>query len=536
MADSNNNTKNNGLFGMVTSLFGKKEGENITEQDEITNKSDAKSKPNSNGAIQSMSNSFEYNWKQYNQSGSGKKVPGNAIKQIRGAAYPPPITPATGSNLGTQSISSDSIKSGSSLSKSVGNGLTESQEERTPTKSNSLSGSFDELKISGPDSDPTPNSSINSSTSSLPITPQQVTPLSRSLNNVNNLNSNSPISTPRLRKFHQMLSQPIIELEALKKVCWNGIPHQHRPMAWRLLLDYLPTNSERRDSALAKKRQEYADLIVNMYNVSEDLRSDYERAVHKQIRTDVPRTNPNVPIFQNAHIQKMLDRVLYIWAIRHPASGYVQGINDLVTPFITVFLSQFVDGDVETADINAIDPQILTNIEADSYWCLSKFIDCIQDHYTIDQPGIQRVLMKLQDLIQRIDRPLYDHMSEIGVHFFQFAFRWVNCLLMRELPLRLTIRLWDTYLCEGQFAPLHTYLCAALLIHFSSEIKQFDFAETITFLQHPPTAEWDATKMEVLLSQAFLWQTLYSNAPSHLKPENTINNSSNSSPVAVRRN
>jgi len=38
----------------------------------------------------------------------------------------------------------------------------------------------------------------------------------------------------------------------------------------------------------------------------------------------------------------MLDRVLYIWAIRHPASGYVQGINDLVTPFITVFLSQFI--------------------------------------------------------------------------------------------------------------------------------------------------------------------------------------------------
>ncbi len=26
-----------------------------------------------------------------------------------------------------------------------------------------------------------------------------------------------------------------------------------------------------------------SDLIVNMYNVSEDLRSDYERAVHKQV-------------------------------------------------------------------------------------------------------------------------------------------------------------------------------------------------------------------------------------------------------------
>jgi len=37
-----------------------------------------------------------------------------------------------------------------------------------------------------------------------------------------------------------------------------------------------------------------------------------------------------------------------------------------------------IDGDVETTDINAVDPQILAHIEADSYWCLSKFIDCIQ--------------------------------------------------------------------------------------------------------------------------------------------------------------
>ena len=42
----------------------------------------------------------------------------------------------------------------------------------------------------------------------------------------------------------------------------------------------------------------------------------------------------------------MVERILYIWAIRHPASGYVQGINDLVTPFLMVFLQDFVDKDV----------------------------------------------------------------------------------------------------------------------------------------------------------------------------------------------
>ena len=34
---------------------------------------------------------------------------------------------------------------------------------------------------------------------------------------------------------------------------------------------------------------------------------------------------------------------MYIWAIRHPASGYVQGINDLVTPFFVVFLSEYIE-------------------------------------------------------------------------------------------------------------------------------------------------------------------------------------------------
>jgi hypothetical protein len=45
----------------------------------------------------------------------------------------------------------------------------------------------------------------------------------------------------------------------------------------------------------------------------------------------------------------MVERILYIWAIRHPASGYVQGINDLVTPFLIVFLQDHVEQDVTRA-------------------------------------------------------------------------------------------------------------------------------------------------------------------------------------------
>lgn len=40
---------------------------------------------------------------------------------------------------------------------------------------------------------------------------------------------------------------------------------------------------------------------------------------------------------------------------------------------------------------------------------------------------------------------VHRHMQHYEVEYLQFAFRWMNNLLMRELPLRCTIRLWDTY-------------------------------------------------------------------------------------------
>jgi len=50
----------------------------------------------------------------------------------------------------------------------------------------------------------------------------------------------------------------------------------------------------------------------------------------------------STPLFQQTTVQEMFERILFIWAIRHPASGYVQGMNDLVTPFYVVFLQEYL--------------------------------------------------------------------------------------------------------------------------------------------------------------------------------------------------
>lgn len=320
----------------------------------------------------------------------------------------------------------------------------------------------------------------------------------------------------KLEKFGKLLAGPNTDLEAIRKLSWSGIPVTVRPTTWQLLCGYLPANIDRRQSTLDRKRDEYHNFVKQYYPTR------YEDTYHdtfRQIHIDIPRTNPLIPLFQQPLVQEIFERILYIWAIRHPASGYVQGINDLVTPFFVVFLSAYVDGDLENHDVSQLPKETLDVIEADSFWCMSKLLDGIQDNYTFAQPGIQMKVNALRELIQRIDEPLNAHLEKNNVEYLQFAFRWMNNLLMREMPLRSTIRLWDTYLSvENGFASFHLYVCAAFLKNFSQEIiQENDFQGLMLLLQNLPTSNWDDQQISLLLAEAYRLEYMFKDAPKHLQ-------------------
>ncbi|KJE88419.1 TBC1 domain family protein [Capsaspora owczarzaki ATCC 30864] len=320
----------------------------------------------------------------------------------------------------------------------------------------------------------------------------------------------------RLEKFRKVLEAPNVDLDALKKLSWSGIPIEVRPTTWQLLSGYLPANSDRRAQTIQRKRDEYRGF-VQLYFSEQSKKNN--QALYRQIHIDMPRTNPDVVLFQSEKVQEILERILYIWAIRHPASGYVQGMNDLVTPFFTVFLTPHVgDADVESFDISSLPQEALDVIEADCFWCLNKFLDHIQDFYTLAQVGIQKQVMLLKEVVTRVDAPLNDFLQSHDIQYLQFSFRWMNCLLMRELPHRCVVRMWDTYVAEGDnFAQLHLYVCAAFLVKFSKDLRsKTDFQDVMLFLQSLPTNNWSNDEMELLLSEAFMWKSLFHNAQSHL--------------------
>ena len=324
--------------------------------------------------------------------------------------------------------------------------------------------------------------------------------------------------TAKLEKFGKCLAGPNTDINAIRKLSWSGIPSQLRSATWQLLCGYLPTNIDRREATLARKRQEYKQYLDSYYKRSV-IENNHE--IMKQIQVDVPRMNADISIFRQVAVRDVFVRVLFIWSIRHPASGYVQGINDLLTPFFIVFLSSYVPADksIDTIDFHSLPQCHQDTIEADSYWCVNHFLEGIQDNYTFEQPGIQLKVAKLREIVQRVDNRLHLHLLDNEIEYMAFAFRWMNNLLMREFPLRCITRMWDTYLSEREgFAEFHLYTCAAFLLTFSKQLLLLpDLQSLILFLQRLPTASWGDREMEMLLAEAFRLQYTFENARGHLQ-------------------
>ncbi|KAI4597465.1 GTPase-activating protein [Pestalotiopsis sp. 9143b] len=330
----------------------------------------------------------------------------------------------------------------------------------------------------------------------------------------------------RINKFKKILQATTISLPDLRALAWGGVPEEVRSITWQLLLSYLPTSSERRVATLERKRKEYLDGVKQAFERGASAPAaggrarGLDEAIWHQISIDVPRTNPHIELYGYEATQRSLERILYLWAIRHPASGYVQGINDLVTPFWQVFLGTYItDYNIESGmDPGQLPRPVLDAVEADSFWCLTKLLDGIQDHYIVAQPGIQRQVASLRDLTARIDSDLAKHLENEHIEFIQFSFRWMNCLLMREISVQNTIRMWDTYLAEEQgFSEFHLYVCAAFLVKWSAKLVKMDFQEIMMFLQALPTRDWTEKDIELLLSEAYIWQSLFKNSSAHLR-------------------
>ena len=337
----------------------------------------------------------------------------------------------------------------------------------------------------------------------------------------------SPKILRTMKKINKICSQDFIVIDELRNICWNGIPFEDsliRAECWKILLGLYPLKKELKLSTIQRKKDEYDDMCKVYSNAlanPDSVMNEEELKTYKQIQKDIPRTMPESSLFQNEKVQFMLTRILYIWSLRHPASGYVQGFNDLCIPFLIVyFLEKYPKKNIDTIlkldnnEFKELSNEILDELETNVYYSLTKLLDRIQTNYTHNQPGINKMIKKMELIIQKVDPKLYDYLRNFEIDYVQFCFRWMNCFLIREFPVKLILRLWDTYFSEEKgFSEFHLYVCACLLLSFSEKLKSMtEFQEVIVFLQNLPTSNWEIKDIDVLLAKSYSIKELYSNS------------------------
>jgi len=305
-------------------------------------------------------------------------------------------------------------------------------------------------------------------------------------------------------------------IESLRTLSHNGIPEQLRSIVWKILLGYLPLEKDKQKSKILLLREEYFDLVDAVYpRIVENAVVGKEDELWDQIYVDVIRTFPSgmETFCEQQSVRTVLCRILYVYSVVHQRGNYWQGLNELPIPFMLSFAAFYANCSVR--QLNTLTGDVLERIfssgslESDIYWCLCRFVQGLQagGDFVVKKHGEVcqgAILQRFELLCRMVDNDLVENLKSKGVEFVFFAFRWMVCLLTREIPAGGVIRLWDSYLAEGE-GILTFHLCTALsfLLAFSDEIKQQeDFEQTLTFLQKIPTEHWTELHAEFLVQCA----------------------------------
>uniref|UniRef100_A0A0E0KPK8 Rab-GAP TBC domain-containing protein n=1 Tax=Oryza punctata TaxID=4537 RepID=A0A0E0KPK8_ORYPU len=276
-------------------------------------------------------------------------------------------------------------------------------------------------------------------------------------------------SRPHLApEFTVALGRKVVDLAELRRLACQGVPDAAgvRPVVWKLLLGYLPTDHALWAYELEKKRSQYSafkdELLVNPSEVTRRMeemtiskrnghnsegtgvlpRAEIVHDEHplslgktsvwnqffqesetiEQIDRDVKRTHPEMQFFNGDSSdalsnQESLKRILTIFAKLNPGIRYVQGMNEVLAPLYYVFKN-------DPEENNALDNSVV---------------------------GIRSTISKLSQLLKRHDEELWRHLEVVTKVNPQFyAFRWITLLLTQEFKFRDCIHIWDALLGDPE--------------------------------------------------------------------------------------
>ena len=219
-----------------------------------------------------------------------------------------------------------------------------------------------------------------------------------------------------------------IEDTKFKKMVRMGIPDEMRPMIWAKLTG-LYDNIEKNSGSYALMCESFSGIPESVESI---------------ITVDIPRTFPDSELDLDA-----LSRILHSFAVIHPEIGYCQGLNFIAGVCLSVMRD-----------------------EEQAFFLLLKIVEDYlpKDYYTESMTGYQTDLTMMAILLKERIPDVYNYAKEGNFLWIEATSNWIVTLFTHTMPMATVLRIWDSFLLEGQKVIFRVAL-ALVKIHSDELLK-----------------------------------------------------------------
>ncbi|XP_042325804.1 USP6 N-terminal-like protein isoform X1 [Sceloporus undulatus] len=234
--------------------------------------------------------------------------------------------------------------------------------------------------------------------------------------------------------------------EKFHRRIYKGIPLQLRGEVWSLLLDVPKMKEEMKDY--------YNTLKTQARGSSPDIR---------QIDLDVNRTYRDHIMFRDRYgvKQQSLFHVLAAYSVYNTEVGYCQGMSQ-----ITALLLMYMN-------------------EEDAFWALVKLLSgpkhAMHGFFIPGFPKLLRFQEHHEKIMKKFLSKLKQHFDSQEIHTSFYTMKWFFQCFLDRTPFRLTLRIWDIYILEGE--RVLTAMSYTILKLHRKHLMKLQMEELVEFLQ-----------------------------------------------------
>ena len=209
------------------------------------------------------------------------------------------------------------------------------------------------------------------------------------------------------------------------------------------------------------------------------INSQKKNLLYQNFKEVYTKGRKNNDIFKLETHADVLERILYIYAKINKDVGYVQGMNEIISP---IYYCYSLD---KTCD--------LENIEADTFWSFSALMEDIKKYFINindkQKGGICDKINLFEIMVSKIHKDIFIKFQNKNIRIFHFAFRWINLFFSQQFILPDLIRIWDTIFCEDDRYDFVYYFGLAILEYKKSGLLGKKFFDTVEELQKKELAD-----------------------------------------------